>query len=101
MFYYAWKDAWLPSLEHPKIQSPVVDLFSEALVNSLFSPIHNTWNVDLLHQLFSNREVELIKKIPLGQGLSEGKLILPHVSLGVYIIKSGYNFLSKHRASKS
>lgn len=70
-----WKDAWLPSLENPKIQSHVVDLFSEALVNSLFSPTHNTWNVDLLHQLFSNQEVELIKKIPLGQGLSEDKLV--------------------------
>ena len=37
-----WKDAWLPSLEHPKIQSLVVDLFSEASVNSLFSPTRNT-----------------------------------------------------------
>ena len=49
-----WKDVWLPSLEHPKIQSLVVDLFSEVSVNSLFSPTRNTWNVDLLHQLFSN-----------------------------------------------
>ena len=49
-----WKYAWLPSLEHPKIQSPIVDLFSEVSVNSLFSPTRNTWNVDLLHQLFSN-----------------------------------------------
>ena len=96
-----WKDAWLPSLEHPNIQSLVVDLFSKASVNSLFSPIHNTWNVDLLHQFFSNREVELTKKIPLGQGLSEDKLVWPHVSSGVYIVKSGYNFLSKHRASES
>ena len=64
-----WKDARLPSLEHPKIRSPVVDLFSKVSINSLFSPTRNTWNVDLLHQLFSNQEVELIKKIPLRQGL--------------------------------
>ena len=96
-----WKDAWLPSLEHPKIQSPAVDLFSKALVNSLFSPSHNTWNMDLLHQFFSNREFELIKKIPLGQGLSEEKLIWPHVSSSVHTVKSRYNFLSKHKASES
>ena len=54
-------------------QNPIslVDLFSKASVNSVFSPTHNTWNVDLLHQLFSNQEVELINKIPLEQGLSE------------------------------
>ena len=43
----------------------------------------------------------MIKKIPLGQGLSKDKLVWPYVSLGVYTVKSGYNFLSKHRASKS
>ena len=37
-----WKDAWLPPLEHPKTKSLVVDLFSKASVNSLFSPTRNT-----------------------------------------------------------
>lgn len=88
-------------MERPKIQSPVVDLFSKASVSSLFSPTHNSWNVDILHQLFFNQEVELITKIPLGQGLSEAKLVWPHVSSGVYTVKLGYNFLSKHKASES
>lgn len=78
-----------------------MDLFSKVSVNSIFSPTRNTWNVDILHQLFSNQEVELIKKIPLGQGLLEDKLVWPHVSSGVYTVKSGYNFLSKHRAFES
>ena len=51
-----WKDVWLPSLEHPNIQSLVVDLFSEASVNFPFSPTCNTRNVGLLHQLFSNQD---------------------------------------------
>ena len=43
----------------------------------------------------------MILKISLGQGLAKDKLVWPHVSVGVYTVKSGYNFLSKQRASES
>lgn len=43
----------------------------------------------------------MILKIALGQGLAKDKLVWPHVSVGVYTVKSGYNFLSKQRASES
>ena len=71
-----WKDAWLPSLEHSKIQSPAVDLFSKASVNSLFSPSHNTWNMDLLHQFFFKSRVWIDKENPTRARTFRGKAYL-------------------------
>ncbi|KAL0008604.1 hypothetical protein SO802_010106, partial [Lithocarpus litseifolius] len=46
-------------------------------------------------------EIELITSLPLGRGSSNDKLIWPHVSLGIYSVKLGYNFLSKEKVSAS
>ena len=33
-----WDDPWLPSLEHPRILSPVIDGLQEAIVDCLINP---------------------------------------------------------------
>ncbi|KAF3957336.1 hypothetical protein CMV_017645 [Castanea mollissima] len=48
-----------------------------------------------------SEEIELITSLPLARGSSDDKLIWPHVSSGIYSVKSGYNFLSKEKVSAS
>ena len=77
---------------------PTVTFFP---VSALFLPYSTTWNLELLHHLFSDQEIELITSLPLGRGSSDDKLIWPHVSLGIHSVKSGYNFLLKEKVSAS
>ena len=77
---------------------PTVTFFP---VSALVLPYSTTWNLELLHHLFSDQEIELITSLPLGRGSSEDKLIWPYLSSGIYSVKSGYNFLSNEKASAS
>ena len=47
---------------------------------------------------FAPLEADLILKISLSPTNVEDKLIWPHVSNGVYTVKSGYRFLVKEKA---
>jgi len=76
-------------------------LIIKATISALFLRSSTIWNMDLLHYLFFNQEIELITSLPLGRGSSEDKLIWPHLSSGIYSVKSGYNFLSNEKASAS
>ena len=48
-----WNDAWLPSLVHPRILSPVVTDYFDSSAKSLIFPSSNSWNLELLTNLFS------------------------------------------------
>lgn len=60
-----WADPWLPSDFLRYVSSPVVPDFEEAKVVSLIDPITNEWHLATLQNLFSPRDAELIKSIPL------------------------------------
>ncbi|XP_075662751.1 uncharacterized protein LOC142632211 [Castanea sativa] len=60
-----WNDAWLLSLDHPKILSQVVPGFEDAKVSNLINPISRRWEVDLIRGLFPPEEAEVILSIPL------------------------------------
>jgi len=92
-----WGDAWLPSLDNPRIAIPLGINFPEIRVRSLIKPSTRSWDLKLLQALFNTKEVKMIKCIPLGNAMAEDKLIWPHVQSGVYLVKSGYYFLSKER----
>ena len=51
----------------------------------------------MLASVFAPVEADLIQKIPLSPVTVEDKLIWPHVSSGVYSVKSGYRFLVKEK----
>ena len=92
-----WDCPWLPSLEHSKVLSPVIGDLHEATVNCLFSPMSRSWDRDVVAGFFAPLEADLILKIPLSPTNIEDKLIWPHVSYGVYTVKSGYRFLVKEK----
>lgn len=93
-----WDYPWLPSLEHPWILSLVIEGHNEATVDYLINPISRSWDRDIVVGFFAPLEVELIMKIPLSSTNVEDKLIWPHVSNGVYTVKSGYRFLVQEKA---
>ena len=89
-----WNDAWLPSLEYPRVLSNPVTSLEDMKVNDLIDLVLKQWDEDLLSGLFSSQEVELITSIPLCRTYSEDKLIWPYTSSGNYTVKSSYNFLA-------
>ena len=95
-----WNDAWLPSLDHPTVQSPVVEGFQEAKVVDLINPVSHRWEFELINGLFTPQEAELILSIPLSQNRTEDKVIWPFVSSSNYTVKSGYNFFIKENSSQ-
>ncbi|KAL0014108.1 hypothetical protein SO802_001177 [Lithocarpus litseifolius] len=93
-----WDHPWLPSLEHPRVLSPVIDGLHEATVNFLIKPTSRSWDRDTVAGFFAPLEADLILKIPLSATNVEDKLIWPHVPNGVYSVKSGYRFLVREKA---
>lgn len=70
-----WKDSWVPGLHappEPKIN--VVNPYSYVLVKDLFIPETYSWNIGLLHDLFSSETASLISGISIHY-LQEDKLI--------------------------
>nr|GMC66727.1 uncharacterized protein LOC109146988 [Ipomoea batatas] len=49
----------------------VLENYVEAKVVALVDPITRDWNIDILNELFVDRDVELIKKIPIAIGFEE------------------------------
>ena len=82
-----WDDPWLPSLEHPRILSPVIDGLQEAMVDCLINPTSRSWDRHVLLGYFAPLETDLILKIPLSPTTIEDKLIWPHFPNDVYTVK--------------
>ena len=92
-----WLDARLPSLEHPRIQSQIVEGFKDIKVQDLIDPVTHSWDDCLIQGLFNNQEVSLIKSIPLCTTSVADTLIWPFNASGTYTVKSGYKFLAKEK----
>ena len=88
-----WLDAWLPSLDQPRIQSPIVEGFEKIKVHDLIDPVTHNWDDSLIRGLFNTQEVCLIKSIPLWPTPVADKLTWPFNASGSYTVKSGYKFL--------
>lgn len=76
-----WLDAWLPSHEHPRILSPMVN-GEEAKVADLIDQSTKQWDSNLLQGLFAPSEVDLIKSLPLCSSTMEDKMVWPYNSSG-------------------
>nr|POF08281.1 putative ribonuclease h protein [Quercus suber] len=85
----------------PFISSPVVPGWEGATVASLLNFSNQEWRLDSLNQLFSQRDVELIRSIPLCSKPVDDALIWPYTPTGSYTVKSGYRFLYNARCLDS
>ena len=84
-----WLDAWLRSLDHPWMQSPIVEGFEDIKVQDLIDLVTHSWDDCLLRGLFNTQEVSLIKSIPLLPTPVVDKLTWPFNASSTYTVKSG------------
>ena len=82
----------------PFILTPRAHGLEDLLVASLIDSDSNRWHSESLRNLFMQRDVELIESIPLSSIPTEDSLIWPFTPTGIYLVKSGYNFLVKNNS---
>uniref|UniRef100_A0A803QI56 Reverse transcriptase n=1 Tax=Cannabis sativa TaxID=3483 RepID=A0A803QI56_CANSA len=88
------KEPWLPSEDDPYVHSHHPSL-GEAKVRNLMVMEGGSWDVDILNDLFIERDKKLILDIPLNISHGNDKLTWSYESSGIYSVKSGYNLLQK------
>lgn len=96
-----WGDAWLPSLDSPRLVNPMGVSFPKIRVSSLIKPPTRSWNVELLQGLFSPKQVNLIRSIPLGNETTKDKITWPYTQFKVYSVKSDYYYLSMEKSGEN
>lgn len=69
-----WNDPWLRDQANMKVETPMMEDFSNLIVSDLFMPGTKRWNVDLLKEIFHECDVMAICSIPctIDRGLMFG-----------------------------
>uniref|UniRef100_A0A7N2KX33 Reverse transcriptase n=1 Tax=Quercus lobata TaxID=97700 RepID=A0A7N2KX33_QUELO len=62
-----WQNHWLPRKNPPQVLSPMVDTLAHAKVEILIDKSTRQWNHELVDDIFTPVEAELIKAIPLSR----------------------------------
>ncbi|KAJ0075170.1 hypothetical protein Patl1_34400 [Pistacia atlantica] len=86
-----WQDKWLPSASSFKIQSQCLDMDPEAKVATLIDPQSKSWKLDLLKDLFSESEVDIICRIPISIFNRPDKIVWRCAKNGLFSVKSAYH----------
>ncbi|CAI9785558.1 unnamed protein product [Fraxinus pennsylvanica] len=88
-----WHDPWLPSPSQGFITLEPSSGREDTTVDQLILPGENSWDYDLLADLFSEEDRGQIMKIPLTVHGREDQMYWIHDKKGVYSIRSGYKSL--------
>lgn len=92
-----WEDPWLPN-HLPFITSPNPG-FEEATVSSLMEVSAHRWDDQILHDLFNDRDRQLIQSIPLNQSAQDDVLIWQKEVSGLYTVKSAYKLIQEQKGN--
>lgn len=92
-------DPWLPSVSQAYVQSDNMALVDQK-VSSLMSMDSNSWDLDILYDLFNVDEISTILSIPLDKNVDDS-WYWRHEKLGFYSVKSAYLQLQDHRGNNS
>ena len=60
-----WGEPWLLDAQCPYVMSPICDGLENEKVSSLMVEAGNRWDLDILRDLFDERDRNIIKRIPL------------------------------------
>lgn len=86
-----WNDPWLPLPHNFKPFSLPMKGTEDWLVEDIIDLESKEWIKDLIEELFSDMEADLIFRIPLSLRPSEDKVLWHFDRKGNYNVKSGYN----------
>uniref|UniRef100_A0A803Q2U2 RNase H type-1 domain-containing protein n=1 Tax=Cannabis sativa TaxID=3483 RepID=A0A803Q2U2_CANSA len=89
-------DPWLPDLNNPKITSTHPALLGQK-VASLMCVGENSWDSEIINDLFDDRDKALILGIPLSQANREDCWSWLLEKSGIYSVKSAYRFLQQSK----
>lgn len=85
-----WKVPWLPCEENDYMSTNQVPELQNINVHSLIDTDTNTWDSDILDDLFNDRDRRLIRRIPIPrQPKADAWFWLPHPK-GQFTVKSVY-----------
>ena len=85
--------AWLPNQDNGFITSFMSDNLTSATVDSLMVPNQRRWDFDVVADIFSNRDRELIQQIPLGSWINQDDWYSLPDSKMQYTVHSCYKML--------
>ena len=88
-----WRDPWLPDPSNPCIENPPIQGLEEATVDALKRGEGASWDVDILRDLFNDRDPSLIHKIPLSIRSYPDQWQWRYDRKGNYTVKSGYRLV--------
>lgn len=84
-----WGEPWLPDKDAPLLVTPRSEFHGLATVSSLIDPETSDWDVPLLNEMFCDRDVELIRKIPVSLSYEDQWCWRDDIR-GIYTVKHGY-----------
>ncbi|CAN1158075.1 Putative ribonuclease H protein At1g65750 [Linum perenne] len=85
-----WDSQWLRDDENLCISTPQDDSLRGLKVSDLLIPGTAEWDVEMIENLFEERDVEEILRVPVGLGGAEDRRIWHYDKLGCYTVKSAY-----------
>lgn len=89
------EDPWLPDNDNPFIQTNQIGL-RDKTISSLMVTGENRWDVDLLNDMFEERDIDLILSIPLRDNDSDS-WYWKKEKLRCYSVKTAYKLLQESK----
>ena len=86
---------WLPDPENPFVITSHPSL-EGAKVSQLMSVSERAWDLELVKDIFQERDVGLILGIPLSAGQDADRLCWSHEVSGVYSVRSAYQLIQRN-----
>ncbi|XP_074373929.1 uncharacterized protein LOC141714300 [Apium graveolens] len=83
---------WLPDDHHPYV-STVSQTLENKCVNSLMKIGIKEWDLDIIKDVFNNRDQKLISDIDLQESGDKDMLYWKHENSGLYSVKSAYRWI--------
>ncbi|CAH9116622.1 unnamed protein product [Cuscuta europaea] len=89
-FINIWRDPWLPDKINPLILSDCFQGLEEALVAGLLNSRRDVWDEDILKDLFNDRDIDLIRRIPLSNRVVPDRMIWAGEENRCFTVRSCY-----------
>lgn len=89
-----WDDPWIPTPFSLRLFSPKPLGWSVSAVPDLINPFSKSWRHDFTHSLFTGREAESIRSIPLSIHSSKDSLCWHYEKKGTFSVRIVYHLAS-------